>query len=933
MVSAIIFAQLWGVVQLIVLTTLARTVRVRTVFAAMAVGFYLIGPLTAFIQLSWIHLAAPLFGLSPGNLQAIAAYTVDPFIEETMKLLPLALLMLLPSIRRQWSLTDCVLVAAATGSGFGLTEHLFRYAAYPHTAYGVSGGWLLWAGMSKVFIPGVFHTLSSWITNGAYNLDNPLDINWHLAWSAIGGLAVGLAVRRRGRKALLTAAALFLLIGLDHAAGNAPRIEATWLAPLAGMFHLVTVGLGFWVLAALIAAWWLDQPAQRAGMALGPLLSAEQTASSAPVGTFTAALRRFPWSLPWVYGFDRERRAFHAAHATAVEGRETMFAALAARRDALEQQLNATGMPSLRPAWMTKDALQRELRSALRRPPVIIWLVLITPSVLFLIVGGFPQTAWLQRVLTAPVIWPLVLLITVAGQARIALRVFDGIKRLPTTARLPIGDDAAVLSLQLACGIGSVTLGAFTVERVLSGIGAREHLLSSAHASDAVLRATPGSIAATAGSAGTAAGPSSSGSPVGGSSGGFPSWGGNAGNSISSIGRSGGNPSPLPRVPPGVDPPAPNPNPLPPPPPLPPGDPANFPQPPPADVPAEMPTERVSPPAPNPNPLPPPPPPDPTPPPEMSVNDLPDAPDPPDPLGENPAEPTPPPAPPDGPEPPFDSAEETPQSPEESEAEDANDQVSPDNDAAEDTPPAPKPLTPQQLADQAAERAAQAELDAAAARQAAKAASDADDSAWIKAQTDPASDPTVAAAQARAKAAAEAAAAASDKAAQGEDPLDPIKNQEAASDAKRAAIDAAQDAQDAENKVQEQNQEAADAAKAAAQQAADAAAAADARAAAARDAASTAQANADAAAAKAANDAARAADPAQAAADDAQKALAAAQKSENDAFFGFNNSQAYHDARAALDAARAKADAAQAAADAAHDKSGSDSTVTSRWKP
>jgi hypothetical protein len=64
MVPAIIFAQLWGVIQLIILTSPARTVRVRTVFAAMAVGFYAIGPLTAFIQLSWIHLAAPLFQMS-----------------------------------------------------------------------------------------------------------------------------------------------------------------------------------------------------------------------------------------------------------------------------------------------------------------------------------------------------------------------------------------------------------------------------------------------------------------------------------------------------------------------------------------------------------------------------------------------------------------------------------------------------------------------------------------------------------------------------------------------------------------------------------------------------------------------------------------------------------------------------------------------------
>ncbi len=71
-----------------------------------------------------------------------------------MKLLPLALLMLIPAIRRQWSITDCVLIAAATGSGFGLTEHVFRYASYPHTAHAVSGGWMVPPGFNRVFVPG-----------------------------------------------------------------------------------------------------------------------------------------------------------------------------------------------------------------------------------------------------------------------------------------------------------------------------------------------------------------------------------------------------------------------------------------------------------------------------------------------------------------------------------------------------------------------------------------------------------------------------------------------------------------------------------------------------------------------------------------------------------------------------------------------------------
>src|SRR5450432_1252204 len=214
MILAIIFAQVWGVIQLIVLTSLARTVRVRTVFAAMAVGFYAIGPVTAFLQLSWIHLAAPLFGIPPADLQDIASYSADPFIEEAMKVLPLAVLMIIPAIRRQWSVTDCVLIAAATGSGFGLTEHLFRYAAHPGAAEGVSGGWVLSVGSYNVLVPGILRTLTSWIPNGTFFRSDPILINWHLAWSAMGGLAVGLVVRKRETWARVVAVALFLFIGL-----------------------------------------------------------------------------------------------------------------------------------------------------------------------------------------------------------------------------------------------------------------------------------------------------------------------------------------------------------------------------------------------------------------------------------------------------------------------------------------------------------------------------------------------------------------------------------------------------------------------------------------------------------------------------------------------------------------------------------------------
>jgi PrsW family intramembrane metalloprotease len=502
MILAIIFAQVWGVIQLIVLTSLARTVRVRTVLAAMAVGFYAIGPVTAFIQLSWIRIAAHVFGKAVFDLTGVASYTVDPFIEEAMKLLPLLVLLLIPAIRRQWSVTDCLLIAAATGSGFGLAEHLFRYADYASTAQSVSGGYALTIGSATPLVPGIARTLTSWIPLGVFFESNAVRVNWHLAWSAIGGLAVGLFLRNRKKWARPTAIGLLVLICLNHAAGNAASIQYTWLSPLAASMRFLDSLLAFLVLVAVAVAWWLDQPLQRAGMALGPLLAAEQSAPSRLAGTFTAAFSRLPWSIPWVLGFDRARRAYHAARASSPDTVDDMRDAIVAERDSVDRKLAQPGAPPLLPpAWMPSN-VGTTVRRALRSPSVIIWLVLIAPSMLYLIIGGFPATSGLQAVMKGPIVWPVVLLITLVGRGRSAWRVLASIRTLPAMTRRPIGDDAAMLGLQVASGLGTLSLASFTFARVLSGVGAGERMLSSAHAADAINRTQPAGGTAIAGSAG-----------------------------------------------------------------------------------------------------------------------------------------------------------------------------------------------------------------------------------------------------------------------------------------------------------------------------------------------------------------------------------------------------------------------------------------------
>src|SRR5262245_39850088 len=99
MLLAVVFAHLWSALQLVVLGSLTRTVRTRTVLTAIAVGFFACAPLAVLLQVTWIRIAASLTGAYVGGVVATASYTADPFMEEILKVLPLALLLLIPVIR------------------------------------------------------------------------------------------------------------------------------------------------------------------------------------------------------------------------------------------------------------------------------------------------------------------------------------------------------------------------------------------------------------------------------------------------------------------------------------------------------------------------------------------------------------------------------------------------------------------------------------------------------------------------------------------------------------------------------------------------------------------------------------------------------------------------------------------------------------------
>ena len=487
MILAIVFAELWAVCQLIVLGTFTRTVRVRTVFMAVAVGLYACAPLAVLIQVTWIHAAAWLTGTPAYQLVKIAAYTADPFIEEIIKLLPVALLLTIPAIRRQWSITDCVLLGAACGAGFGLAEELYMFGKVSTSALFNArfGGWMLPGLAATPTVPSLSTTVTSWLPPGVLpnelltlSLNHFPAINLHLAWSAVGGLAIGLIWLRREWMSRIAGAILLLYVASDHALNNAH--VSTGVSLLRNVLAVMPI-------VALGIAWWFDRRSQRSSDE--PVLAAEGTASWRSFGTLQVAVSRLPGSLSQLFGFVRMRRAHNAAQAAGGGDPQGLRAVVVDARDRIERDL----VQPESPRWLPIGWTRSNVFGSLQQPAVILRLVLMTPSFLWFVVGGWPQTAGVQQMLTGPVAWKAVIVLSLVSQAWLAWSVIVAVRAWPKALRLPIGDDAAIAGLRGTCGVGAVALGGYALLGTFTGVAADGHLYSL-HVEDAFLNLTAAGV-------------------------------------------------------------------------------------------------------------------------------------------------------------------------------------------------------------------------------------------------------------------------------------------------------------------------------------------------------------------------------------------------------------------------------------------------------
>lgn len=483
-VVAMVLAHGWAVLQLAVLGSLARTVRVRTVLLGIAVGLYVCAPAAVLVQLAWTRLYAAVTGTSLATVVATASYTLDPAIEEVVKVLPLVALLGLPTVRRQWSLTDWVLVGAAIGSGFGLAENLLRFSHLAGRTIDAQGGWVIATNLATPTVPNLGSALTSWLpdgvaTGGLFGAGPADAINVHLVWSAVAGFGVGLA--RSSRAGRLPGVLLVTWAAADHAALNAEVVGDPGIAGLL-TWPLDVVRNGLWLLpvVALGAAWWLDRR-RRAPIPV-TLLAAERAALVTPLGAWQASVARLPWSLLWTEGFCRLRRAHGNAAKSGDDGRlGELVEELRAQIDAVEAR-GPDHRPRLPGGW-------GQLSAVLRRPEVIAWLLLLLPPLVFFVLGGWRRTTWLQRALETRAGFAVVVVAALAALGWTAWQLVASVRRWREASRHPLADVPAAANLRIAVGGGALAVGVLLLILVLTGAGATDRVVSNFHVLDALATA------------------------------------------------------------------------------------------------------------------------------------------------------------------------------------------------------------------------------------------------------------------------------------------------------------------------------------------------------------------------------------------------------------------------------------------------------------
>lgn len=486
----------YSVLQLAVLGWPSRTVRLGTLALAVGTGLYGCGMVAALLQIVYTRTVSALSGDRLREVVVVAGYTVDPVIEEFVKVAPLLVIAFGMRGRAQWRLTDHLLVGAALGAGFGLLEGLLYVGGDASRALRFPDGWVLPTSLRPPYVPGVEQTLLSWLP-APYSVSQPSpigpDTGWHIAWSAVAGLGVGILLRWRGPARLLGLLPVGLVCGA-HAAHNfavtadrATRSEIGEL--LAGPFVAVEPMLGLWPLLGLAFALWSDGRALRWAKRADPglLLPVESPNSLHGLVTLIRyAGIRPPYTVFAVHRYVLLRRTVCYLGATGRASAETRVRAYdqAAALVALAYETRARLVAAntffawqgagLRRAWRAQGRL--------RRPWMfVLWAVLALPVVVYFLLGTTPGMVGAQRALVGPMVFPMLLVLACGGLMLVAWQLAVAVRAWTAHRRDPMVEKVADIRLRVFSGVGVLMLGALNLYALAIGTASDGRVLSNAH--------------------------------------------------------------------------------------------------------------------------------------------------------------------------------------------------------------------------------------------------------------------------------------------------------------------------------------------------------------------------------------------------------------------------------------------------------------------
>jgi hypothetical protein len=444
-----------------------RSVRLSTVLVAIAVGVYGCGVVTALLELAYTRLHAHQAGVSLVNAVNTTSYMVAPWLEELVKVSPLLLAGLSLKVRRQWGLTDFVVVGAALGGGFGLLEAVLRFGLDADRVITRDGGWIIPDSLSPPYVPGLSQVFTAWLPApfGQMSTSGPLiaETFTHLVWTAVAGLGAGLLWRTRGWVRLLAVLPV-LVVSVHHMLNNyvvqKPGGQAEqWLETLNGNAWTAP-------LVCLAVAMAVDMCQVHRGKRTVPgvLLSSERADGDSAGALLRYATWHFPWSLLIALRYVRLRRSLLYAASVRTSDDDTERLREAVTRVTL--QMDASDHQE---AWQ-RGALHARVKAARTRNVHRVWLLLIPcllslPALLFLGIGSFTATTGLQEFFSTgsgPKIlmgFGIAALLWIAWQSSVLLRTWRA-----ASAQV-LGEPLAVHRFRLGTALGAATTGTFLLYR------------------------------------------------------------------------------------------------------------------------------------------------------------------------------------------------------------------------------------------------------------------------------------------------------------------------------------------------------------------------------------------------------------------------------------------------------------------------------------